>query len=331
MMRLSTMWNVDRTIDASGRNPVAERILEAWPHDQGSARFFRSSANFVYVVRHEGKRRFLRFADASERSRAAIEAEVDLLAWLDEAGIAVARAVRTDAGGFVETTVTDRGTFHAVVFAGLEGSQLDIEELDGPRFRAWGAALGKLHTALKGYPGSGLAARSGWRDHLALASRFLPEEAPAPRREVDELAALLAALPVDRDTFGPIHFDFELDNLVWHDRGVGILDFDDCARCWYVADIAFALRDLFDGGAGVDDASVRAFLDGYADACTLDQAQLALLPTFSRLARLLAYARTARALDLPPEPAHPEWLGGLTATLRERMEGYRTALETGGR
>lgn len=141
----------------------------------------------------------------------------------------------------------------------------------------------------------------------------------------------LSALPADRDTFGPIHFDFELDNLVWHDRGMGILDFDDCARCWYVADIAFARRDLFDGGEAVDDASVRGFLDGYADACALDQAQLSLLPTFSRLVRLLAYARTVRALDLPPEPAHPEWPAGSTATRRDGMERYRTALETGGR
>ena len=122
MMRLSTMWNVDRTVDESGGSPVAERILESWPHDRGSARFFRSSANFLYVFRHEGERRFLRFADGSERSRGAIEAEIDLLTWLAETGVEVASPVRTKAGGLVATTVTERGTFHAVVFAGLDGS-----------------------------------------------------------------------------------------------------------------------------------------------------------------------------------------------------------------
>jgi hypothetical protein len=35
MMRLSVMWNVDRTIAASGSSPVAEQILDRWPHDPG--------------------------------------------------------------------------------------------------------------------------------------------------------------------------------------------------------------------------------------------------------------------------------------------------------
>lgn len=328
MMRLSTMWSVDRTVDASGRSPVAERILDSWPHDRGSARFFRSSANFLYVFRHEGGRRFLRFADASERSRGAIEAEIELLTWLDGTGIEVARPVRTHAGGFVETTETELGTFHAVVFEGLDGSQFEIEELDGPRFRAWGAALGRLHAALKRYPGAGLAARSGWRDHLEQARRHVPVDVPAIRRELNEIASSLAILPEDRDGFGLIHFDFELDNLVWHDHDVGMLDFDDCARYWYAADIAFALRDLFDDGAALDDPSVRAFVDGYADECPLDHALVSLLPTFSRLARLLSYARMARALDLPSAPGQPDWLIGLTAKLQDRMEAYRISLET---
>ncbi len=184
---------------------------------------------------------------------------------------------------------------------------------------------------MKRYPGSGSAARSTWRDHLEQTARHLPEDAPALRHELDEIAALLAKLPMDGETFGLIHFDFELDNLVWHDHDVGMLDFDDCARYWYAADIAFALRDLFDGGATVHDASFRAFVGGYAGECALDQALLSQLPTFSRLARLLAYARMARAMDLPMEPEHPEWLIGLNATLRARMEAYRTALETARR
>lgn len=47
MMRLSTMWNVDRTVRADGSSPVAERVLERWPHDPGSVRFFRSTTKFA--------------------------------------------------------------------------------------------------------------------------------------------------------------------------------------------------------------------------------------------------------------------------------------------
>src|ERR687885_2122523 len=75
MMRLSTMWRVDSTLDAAGSSPVAERVLEPWPHDPHSPRFFRSSANFLYVFRQAGTTSFLRFTDSAERSRAALGAE----------------------------------------------------------------------------------------------------------------------------------------------------------------------------------------------------------------------------------------------------------------
>src|SRR5689334_14616709 len=115
MMRLSTIWRVDATIDALGSSPVAERILENWPHNASTVRFFRSSANFSYVFRNDGKRYFLRFADGTERSREAIEAEVHLVNWLGTAGRAVATAIPSRDGEFVTTTQMELGTFHAVV------------------------------------------------------------------------------------------------------------------------------------------------------------------------------------------------------------------------
>ncbi len=89
MMRLSTMWSVDRTIDAAGSSPLAAHILAAWPHDPGFLRFVRSSANVLYGFTHDGRRRFLRFTHSSERTRHAVETEVTLLRWLAGAGIAV--------------------------------------------------------------------------------------------------------------------------------------------------------------------------------------------------------------------------------------------------
>src|SRR5258708_27781920 len=79
MMKLSTIRTVDGTVDTYGGSQIAEQILTSWDHDQGSIRFFRSSANFVYRFRQGGKQCFLRFADTSERTRDTIEAEIDIL------------------------------------------------------------------------------------------------------------------------------------------------------------------------------------------------------------------------------------------------------------
>jgi Ser/Thr protein kinase RdoA (MazF antagonist) len=326
MMRLSMIWNVDRLIDARGSSPLAEQILDRWPHDPESVRFFRSSANFIYVLRYDGKRRFLRFADSAERRRTSIDAEIALVEWLALEGLAVVRPVRSCNGRSVETVTTDWGTFHAVVFDALEGTQFELDDLDDAGFRAWGAALGQLHATIRNYPGSVSHARSTMQDHLAQARYLLPEDAPAVWEELHRLESSLDTLPVDRDVYGLIHFDFELDNLIWQDRSAQILDFDDCSRGWYVADIAFALRDLFDAGADLQDPSVRAFLGGYAAHVPLADNQIAQIPLFSRLGRLIQFARITRALDLAKDPAQPDWLRGLIDKLEDRRDAYSMKL-----
>lgn len=327
MMKLSTMCKVDCMVGANGESPVAERLLKDWEHDPGSVRFFRSSANFVYVLRNDGRECFLRFAESSERTRETIEAEMDILHWVADKGMAVASPMQSRNGNFVETVVTDLGTFHAVVFAGLEGSQLEIGDLDDFQFREWGTALGKLHAALRTYAGSGLSARSTWRDHLELIRASLPKDESVLGSEYQQIASSLHTLPVTPDTYGLVHCDFELDNLYWHDHTIGIGDFDDCIHSWYIADIAWALRDLFSDRIDLSTHSFRAFVRGYSQQYPLADELLSHLPLFVRMAKLLTYARLVRAMDLPEHPEEPAWLGSLRLKLKNWMDGYKASLE----
>jgi Ser/Thr protein kinase RdoA (MazF antagonist) len=157
------------------------------------------------------------------------------------------------------------------------------------------------------------------------AQEFLGEKQTL-MREWSEIVALLGALLVTRDNYGLIHFDFELDNLFWQDGKIGMLDFDGCAHYWYAADIAFALRDLFDGGALLNNASVRDFIAGYSSRYQLDET-LSAIPIFSRLARLLSYTSLVRALDLPPNMDYPDWLQRLRGKMQNKMEGYEALFE----
>lgn len=327
MMRLSTLWKVDRRLDDANRSPIAQQILARWEHDPDSARFVRSSANFVFRFSADGVRRFLRFADSSERTRQLVEAETDLVEWLAGQGADVARPLPSRNGTLVETVPTAGGTFHAVVFAGVSGTHLERAALDLSRFEIWGAALGELHATLRSYSGPAHVARPSWRDQLERA--LVPAAQPAVRRELDQITASLEALPADRERCGLIHGDFELDNLCWKDDPApspAILDFDDCSHHWYAADIAFALRDLFDAGVDPDDASVGAFLRGYRSRSPLEDQLLAALSVFSRLARLLGYTTLIRSLDLPHSAAHPPWLTALRQKFERRTGAYAASL-----
>ena len=314
MMKLSTMWRVDATIVDDGSSPVAERILEVWAYDPGSLHFFRSSANFTYRFQDQGKGRFLRFVDGSDRHRDMVEAELAIVQALAAAGLDVAAPVPSKLGHAVETVETTWGTFHAVVFPALDGQRYECDELSESGFQAWGVALGRLHAATS--PLADVSGRPSWSDHLAFIRGYLPQDHPGLQSEFDDLASSLAALSISRETYGLIHGDFEQDNLVWQGNRIGILDFDDCAHMWYAADVAWALRDLLESGADMDDARARAFVEGYREQRPLNEESLSTVPLFLRLSRLHTYARLARTIDIDVKPEYAQWLLDLRGKLR---------------
>lgn len=331
MMKLSVMFKVDSAIDDNGRSRIAERILEQWEHDPDSARFIRSSANFVYVFGRGGERCFLRFAESGERSATEIAAELALLRWLASQGIGLATPIASDGGRWVETVETDLGTFHAVVFTALEGAQPEIDELSAAQFEQWGATLGQLHaTTRQFHDPQAIAARRACVGSLALARAAASHDDPRVQAECDYLSAWLAALPVTATNYGLIHGDFELDNLFWQDDGqtIAMLDFDECSHCWYVADIAFALRDLFENGVDLSSLSFGAFKRGYTRHADLDEDLLAQLPTWMRLVNLIMYGKLVRAMDVTPDPDDPDWAVPLLEKLRRWIDNYKASLLT---
>jgi Ser/Thr protein kinase RdoA (MazF antagonist) len=140
----------------------------------------------------------------------------------------------------------------------------------------------------------------------------------------------LAQLPVRDDNFGLIHYDFELDNLIWNRETVGIVDFDDCARYWFAADIAFALRDAFgDNPNAVDLENPIAwqFLSGYRSARQIHDADLQFVPLFLALHNLVTISKLQDALKPSDAVVEPEWLIALRTKLQTKINFYRAELE----
>jgi Ser/Thr protein kinase RdoA (MazF antagonist) len=326
MMKLSTMLKVDSTVDTQWRSRIAEQILEHWEHDQGSAQFFRASNNFVFIFRKGGEPYFLRFAESAERIGTEIEAEVALLSFLDNQGMIVTTPVASKNGRCMETVETDLGTFHAVVFTQLQGREVDIEELSPAQFEGWGATLGKLHALMHRYQDLKVSARATWRDHLTLVRNSVSKDEPRVQAECDYLSSFLAALPVTATNYGLIHGDFELDNLRWQDETIAMFDFDDCSSYWYVADVAFALRDLFETGVDLSHPSLHAFIQGYSKHNSLDEELISHLPIWMRLVNLITYAKLVRAMDLVQDHDYPEWCTSLLLKLESKRQSYKVSL-----
>lgn len=322
MMALSAMRAVIDTIDEAGHSPLAHSLAAPWAPDAAPT-FFRASANVLFTFEHAGHPRVLRFVEPARRTVSEIAAEIAFINYLDSAGIPVARPTSATGGETVVAGTTQLGIFNAAAFERVPGEHLELSDLSPEQLALWGSALGQLHRAAAAYKGGG---RRTWQDRLAMVAGQLDDSEPAARRALAAVDTRLRALPVAAETFGLLHGDFELDNLLWDGARFTAIDFDDSFACWFAADIAFALRDAFDDSArriDLDQPAVAAFVAGYRTQYALAAADLARLPLFMLLHHLITFARIKRALGRGAVADAPAWLTQLRQKLHGKLERYR--------
>ncbi|MDQ3657590.1 MAG: phosphotransferase [Chloroflexota bacterium] len=323
MMKLSTMWTVDQTYDTNGRSEIAEAIANRWTHDRDSVRSFRSSANFINVLTRDGRPAFLRFAADTERSLDGIRQELDVLARFHCEGLPVVQVVPSRSGSRIETVETSAATFHAVLFDGLEGRHLDIDDLDIRLYREWGGTVGRLHAVFAQTPPFQLRAAPSWEVALDTVEADGSAFPDVIVREVERLRGLLRSLPRDAARYGLIHRDLEMDNLVWDGKRFAILDFDEFSQGWFMFDIAKALSEPLDAGLSLASPELDTFLTGYREHKSITDEDLSLLSDFRSLSTLLSYIAVDRALDIGAEEAPVTWLRDLI----RQLEGWKQRYE----
>jgi len=326
MMHLGLMKRFFDTVDGEWRSPVAAQIASAWVSRDCDVRILRASANFVCVVQTPESRTFLRFNHASERSPEAVAGELEFISYLSGRGVRAALPRPSRAGRLVESVSTDLGLFHAVLFEALPGAHLAFDQLTLQEFSRWGRSLAQLHQAARGFIPHD---RPAWQDWLSMVRAGLPPAETAAWRELGYVEGVLSGLPAG-DSFGTIHFDYELDNLCWDGTSPAVLDFDDCGPHWFTADIAFALRDLFEdrsSAVNLEDERFQSFVSGYRSLRPIDETALRRIPIFLRWHNLVSFARIAHSLSGGPAENEPEWLQNLRRRLVSIQDGYRREFE----
>jgi Ser/Thr protein kinase RdoA (MazF antagonist) len=325
MMKLSTMKKIVSNVDEDWRSTFAEQLLEKWGFDEKEVYYYRGSANFIFVFKREGQWYFLRCNESTERSVEDYQSELEILQFLEGSSVYVTKPIRSKSGDLIETIPTELGIYHCVVFEALNGEQLEFEQLDENGFFSWGKALGQLHQAFKKLPISLKESRPSWRDHIQFIKDTVPVDEKSVYQELRQVEEWLAKLPVSKETFGLIHYDFELDNLKWNEKGVSILDFDDSVQHWFVADIAYALRDLFEQDVDLNHPSFTQFMKGYTSETTVNIDVLSDLSWFMRLHRLVTFARLYRSLDTRNDETNPQWLSDLINKFETKLDTYRAS------
>ncbi len=123
------------------------------------------------------------------------------------------------------------------------------------------------------------------------------------------LADKLRAYGTGPQVFGLIHADLRLANLMVDDRGLTVIDFDDCGFGWWIYDLASALS-FIETDPRLPDLITR-WCEGYAREAPLPAADRAMIPAMILLRRVLLTAWLATRADSDTA----QLLGGAAYTL----------------
>jgi Ser/Thr protein kinase RdoA (MazF antagonist) len=95
----------------------------------------------------------------------------------------------------------------------------------------------------------------------------------------------LEAFGKESSRFGLIHSDLRLANLLVDGGRTKVIDFDDCGFGWFLYDVASSVTFL-ETHPDVDDI-VAAWIEGYRSVAALSAEEIAAIPTFMMLRRLV--------------------------------------------
>jgi homoserine kinase type II len=254
----------------------------------------KGSVNTNYHLWAGGRRWFLRLNEGKSAEDVGFEARV--LRFLEGEGFPSARLLPTRSGApFVEV----RGK-PAMLFAFVEGEELERADVTAAHCEAVGAQLGRLH-ALAGRFGPerenpyGWARVEGWVRELEPDGGGDPEVRPWVPMLRDELERTRRLPPAPR---GLCHGDLFIDNVLWSGGAVAaLLDWEMSCVEAFAWDLAVVLH-AWCYGRRYEPALASALLAGYRAQRPVDPETADALYPYARYAALRYTASRIHAFHL---------------------------------
>ncbi|WP_187355293.1 phosphotransferase enzyme family protein [Paenibacillus tengchongensis] len=248
------------------------------------------------------------FKEIDERTR--------FVYFLGEQGMEITHPVLNRNGNLLETLEADGHILTAYTMHRIAGNTPKREERTKDFYIKYGQTVGKLHRLTQSYPKWKGNAPDGdgevlnWRDEWSFFYNWCKDE--EVKQGWQEVRKELERLPVTRESFGFIHNDPHIENIMLDGSGnVILIDFDVANYHWFANDIAIASQFLLFSPAGgmsgpfQDFGAFKSFyqhfMDGYERENHLDALFLARLELFINYRRLLMYTISQGWLESHPE------------------------------
>ncbi|MCK5646211.1 MAG: phosphotransferase [Anaerolineales bacterium] len=313
--------------------PVPQAVLEALAKSFGitNAQLSHfgggdeSSDGIVYAYAYKDIRRLLKVmaipTEGQRIGRLCFEKRLGFVRFLGENGAHIVFPQFSPGGNLYETFLDENYLWVGYSMELVPGKTRKEKTWDPEFFRNWGETIGKLHRLAKKYP--------SWK---ALIDSETGGEYLTWRREWDgfhnwiqddevkekwvEIKQQLEALPVDRESFGFIHNDPHIWNLLDDGNRITLLDFDVANHHWFINDIAIACQNnlIFLSGGMNGQMHHRDkllgfldfFMEGYSRENQLSSKWLGRLDLFIAYRRILLFTVMNDWIQSNPK-LHTSW------------------------
>ena len=245
-------WGATYTLKATAAEPVLFQKIRHLYNLEGYT--FRAvpghegGRNRVLICSRDGeKKKVLRLSALEDRNEQDYLAETEFVHYLSENGAPVADVIPSVNGNLVEVIREDDICTFAVLFAYAKGILLwengyryregaPLEEY----FYNTGKVLGRIHRLSKSYQPKHRRASFPDKYNQAYMDQLIPDSYSELRAAIVRRLNEYRSLPVDRESFGLVHFDFSDINfhIDMETGDITVFDFDNCIYCWYMFDLA---------------------------------------------------------------------------------------------
>lgn len=240
----------------------------------------RAYTNDVYLVQAAEQKFVLKIYRMGWRNKEEIGYEVEMLAYLDEKGLRVAKTIPASGGELVTALPTSNGERYAVLYEHAPGSK-PAEPFSNELYFQFGRAVGRFHLLSSEFCSTRQRMPIDLAylidAPLAVVRPYLDQRSESWEtllRIANDVKTRIAAMAEQELDWGPIHFDATLDNLHRTDDGEIILfDFDSGGPGWRASDLqgwAVALPERHEHH--------QSFLRGYQTAKPLAPLDLQAAP-----------------------------------------------------
>ncbi len=313
--------------------PVPQPVLESLAHSFGTEHANLShfgggrpeSDGVVYAYPYEDRRRLLKILAIPDknqrRGRLCLAERLQFMRFLGENGARIAFPQLSPQKNLHETVHYEAHLWVGYSMDIALGETQAEDVWDTKFFHHWGQTIGQLHRLARQYPSwrAAVDPENGesflnWNEEWEGFYNWCQDE--AVKQKWVELKQGLEALPITRETFGFIHNDPHMWNLLVEGDSITLLDFDVANHHWFVNDIAIACQSILIFLSGGLNSPLRnrdklleflsCFLEGYERENHLPAECLSRLDLFIAYRRILLFIVMYDWAKSQPE-LHTSW------------------------